>query len=415
MSFSYDKALVNLTGMDRLNPRLIDITVALIVLLRYKQLINPVKSEFVSIFSLLLSWMFVCVFFWSFFIPDKDIVFFSWFYLIKYFEVFIVLRFLASVNYGGYDLKQAYKLLLVCGLLVSGRAFVELVSLETEYVLSTGKIVYHRPGTLMSWLGSTYHHLTFYASLMFSLNLAVISTIKSRLKIFIVVMLTLLTMWPMLFSGARTGIVGLFFMLGYFFLKDRRVRRVILSVLIFFVFLLATNFSAEDVSQYSSTLQRVEEFDSNYEQSVTGRLSGRVYDLSLYSWQGPKMFLFGGGFYVVPHLIDSTLKYRVGYGVHNSYLFPFEQGGIVMFIFSLILYYSIWKRIIQKSYCSDVNSVLLRAGRAYFLFQMLSGFVGGNTIWMSVGMETMTFMSSSLYLLLEKSSNNVRKTINSIS
>ena len=52
----------------------------------------------------------------------------------------------------------------------------------------------------------------------------------------------------------------------------------------------------------------------------------------LYSWQGWRLPVFGGGFYAVPQMEQGELVYRQGYGIHNIYLFPVEQGGVLAFV-----------------------------------------------------------------------------------
>ena len=100
----------------------------------------------------------------------------------------------------------------------------------------------------------------------------------------------------------------------------------------------------EKAARSSATIRRLVGFETNRggANSVSARVglgldSVTIFTSGSYSWQGARLPVFGGGFYAVPHSNGPRIaKYRIGYGIHNAFLFPFEQGGIPAFVLFLI-------------------------------------------------------------------------------
>jgi hypothetical protein len=106
---------------------------------------------------------------------------------------------------------------------------------------------------------------------------------------------------------------------------------------------------------------------------------------------GAVMPFIGSGFYVSPVNIAYSSKYafvgdhgetyRVGYGIHNMYLFPFEQGGVVAFILFIMFLLSVHRGL--KRACketSPVNKGLAVGTRAFFYAMLIIG-IGGQVFW----------------------------------
>ena len=111
------------------------------------------------------------------------------------------------------------------------------------------------------------------------------------------------------------------------------------------------------------------------------------YTLELYQWQGWLLPLIGGGFYVVPHTLGSSLHYRVGYGIHNGYLFPLEQGGVLAFVLFIAFLVICFKQLrIMKCSMIHQDASFAMGMWLYFVILLLRNWVGG-PLWLSVGSE----------------------------
>jgi O-antigen ligase len=105
--------------------------------------------------------------------------------------------------------------------------------------------------------------------------------------------------------------------------------------------------------------------------------------MRLYRWQGLRVPFIGAGFYVAPHTHpDGTLKYRTGYGVHNSYLFALEQGGLGAFILFIAFLIACHKnlKIMRKPYNNESDRSFATGMHAFF-FALLIVMLPGQIFW----------------------------------
>lgn len=88
---------------------------------------------------------------------------------------------------------------------------------------------------------------------------------------------------------------------------------------------------------------------------------------------------FGGGFYVCP----VNGNYRIGYGTHNIFLFPFEQAGVigfVLFIIFIVIVIKSLKSAIKKTNKESIEYLFILAILSYFIALLIGG-VAGHTFW----------------------------------
>jgi hypothetical protein len=125
------------------------------------------------------------------------------------------------------------------------------------------------------------------------------------------------------------------------------------------------------------------------------------------SYHGVKLLLVGGGFYVVPLPRGSSQfgspepKYRKGYGIHNIFLFPLEQAGLVPFFLALFLWFLILSRLksMFKTHSSqNVTSSLSKSMFIYAIALIIVG-IGGQVFWLGFGTENFTFYQMTMFLI----------------
>jgi hypothetical protein len=122
------------------------------------------------------------------------------------------------------------------------------------------------------------------------------------------------------------------------------------------------------------------------------------FDLGEYKWSA-LMPLIGAGFYVAPRSDGGSAQtYRIGYGVHNTYLFPFEQGGIVAFIAFLIFLYGLLFRLNRVRKVGRGSDQLLAIAALAYMLASLPAYLAGQIFW--VGFGTGHFNTFLLIVLL---------------
>jgi O-antigen ligase len=116
--------------------------------------------------------------------------------------------------------------------------------------------------------------------------------------------------------------------------------------------------------------------------SIENRLTSTSgFNLDNYKWS-TLLPLIGGGFYVAPVIVGDSEKYRVGYGFHNTYLFVFEQGGIVAAVtFLYLLYTTIRKLNRVRKVGVSTDSAFAIAALSYILAS-LPVYLAGQIFWM---------------------------------
>lgn len=409
LSFAYDIPIYNLTPFERVNPRLVDVATLLGIIFILPRLRKQSLPYIFKIWKVIVYWFLFCSLIWTvFWLPFQGVGTFSLFYAMRYAQGLLLLFIALSIPISSQQKKTLIFTVMAGGIFVALYAIPEYIRGDTMRLLAGGKVVYHAEGSLFSSLGTSYHHLAGFSSLAFAVSLSSLLLVKSKKYKIIVIILSIFIAWPALVSGARSGLlaVGIIFILSFFYLKIFR-NYLILSFLISIplLILMSTQIpNLSDLSKNSRSIDRLVNMgDINQENDITERFGVGNYTLDLYEWQGSRILLFGGGFYVVPHTKNGILHYRIGYGVHNSYLFPLEQGGVIaLFLFMILMVY-IYKSLQKmKKSIVEVDKAFAIGIFMFFITQIISGFFGGNAIWQSVGMENFSTYVLLMYMLSSK-------------
>jgi O-antigen ligase len=250
-------------------------------------------------------------------------------------------------------------------------------------------------------LGTTYFHLAQFSSLCAIVTLSLVETVNGTAKRWGIFALAGFVSWPLLFSGSRTGLALLVFSMGvgFLLLHGARSRFIGLLLAIGVVLVISPNTTNFEVlNESSATFSRLSTIEEDSANSIENRLdSTSGFNLDNYKWSS-LMPLIGGGFYVAPSIRGATEMYRVGYGIHNTYLFVFEQAGIFAAVAFIYFLYA----IIRKLY--RVRNLGTAADRAYaiaalsYMLASLPVYLAGQIFWM--GFETGHFNAFLLIVLL---------------
>ncbi len=421
LSFAYDIPIYELTPFERVNPRLVDVATILGIVFILPKLRKTRLPNLFKIWKIMVIWLVFCSIIWSvFWLPWQGVGMFSVFYALRYLQGLLLLYMALSIPLSVEQKQKIMYAVIVGGVFVSMYAIPEYIRGDTIRHLAGGKVVYHYAGTLFSSLGTSYHHLAGFSSLSFAMALSSLLVIKAKRNRVLMLALAVFVAWPALFSGARSGLlaIGIIFILSYFYLKVLRSYLAItfLVSIPLLIPVIADLPALSDIESKSMAIQRLSSMEDNEKgNAIATRFGLGGYNLELYEWQGSRLLLFGGGFYAVPHSINETLHYRIGYGIHNSYLFPLEQAGIfAFFLFFFFLYY-IYKSLkrMRKS-VNRVDKAFAIGMWMFFITQIISGFFGGNAIWQSVGMENFSTYVLLIYMLASKNVEQSSSEINEL-
>jgi len=169
------------------------------------------------------------------------------------------------------------------------------------------------------------------------------------------------------------------------------------------------------------TIQRLESMEETDFNSIQARITNFLnFDITSYEEGGILMPFIGGGFYVAP----VNGNFRIDYGVHNIFLFSFEQAGLLGFIlFISVLITSnrqLRKGIKLFKKNKGVEFIFLTAVFSYFIASLIIG-IAGHTFWRGFATNNMNtlrlailIIASNVYLLHIKtnSSQNEKNSIN---
>ena len=261
-----------------------------------------------------------------------------------------------------------------------------------ELVASAGKVIHTRKGVLHSTLGNTYFHIAMYCSMASIMTLAFYESLRSFPKRLACLLLSLFLAWPAFFCGARTGIFATLIGWMSMFIQGRRELKVVLVVMALLLFMI-TVFLAPSIASPEKWIEESVGFRRLFESeehgglgSIQGRLFLDWYNIEAYEWQGWRIPFIGAGFYVAPHTRGDVLDYRVGYGIHNSYLFSLEQGGLgatVLFILFLIVLLRSLKNAVR--YSGNQTDIAMAKGARAFLHALLIVMLPGQVFWYGFG------------------------------
>ena len=157
------------------------------------------------------------------------------------------------------------------------------------------------------------------------------------------------------------------------------------------------NVQAVDFEKVSLGFKRFEIYGDS-QNSILSRVVPS-FPINAYMFDGLLVPFIGAGFYVAPVNDEfDSLRYRVGYGIHNSYLFAFEQGGSLVFVlFILFLIFSIRYLNRGRKSRSLVDRQFALALSAYMAFLLVNAFAG-QAFWR--GFETGNYNTYVVLLLV---------------
>jgi len=420
LSFSYDKSILDITSVDRFNPRIIDIAFILAIIWYLKEKIfykifNPV---YIAYKKLIYVFVFACLA--SILIYDFPSIIsaYSLYFLLKYLkEILICFFFLQILKKYNFDYIALINLLLLGAFFVVCYSFLESVNLQDQVIVNADKFIYKSVNTVWGPFTASYFQLANYSPVIGFLlfNFGLNSNIKRR-HLYTVVGILLISL--SFFTGSRTSLGFLFCMIIISSFYDYKFRRFLIGFLslciIYFVFMP----TAIDLFFSSNTINRLFLMQDIYfeRNSIFSRIfifNTWLNEYSNYAYNGIFMPFSGAGFYVAP--IDNF--YRIGYGWHNSLIFVFEQAGILGLIYFINFISKTNKSlIIHKDLVKNHNMyVFIFSIKVIFVSMIILSLTGAHTFFL--GFATGNFNLLRIFLLLMASDllikNNYEKNSSS--
>lgn len=387
-SFAYEIPLVYVTNFYKVNPYLFD--VAAMLLFSYWLLLGRAKGWQLSRAlrnPLAVPWLvIVATFFWATavsatWVPTKHYVY-SLFYFGKYVEGLIVFLIILAAPLDELAKRRLLWVGLLGGAWVAFYAVLQFFDIVgTARVIPKGFEITEEGRGIFSTLGTTYFHAGWFGviSTLVGLTLFVDSRGLARL---VALFLTPFCAIPAIVSGTRAAFFGLG--VATFSIAIRREYRRYLGT--WLLALLVAGFANFFYGQ-SITMQRIERIEASYgRQSPRARLItplGQIVEEMQEHF--PIMAIAGGGFYTVPR----GDNWRHGYGIHNIYLRPLEQAGILSFIASIWLWVRLGAHLGRGRPMPSANALDERfrvAMFGFFVALLVVGW-GGQTFWLDHGTE----------------------------
>ncbi len=402
-SFFYELPLVELTSMHRVNPRLFDIATIIGVMCIFPTLNQPSRQpKLFKIWTKLVIWFTFCAVIWMAWLPWEEAAKFSIFYSLKYLQGVFVVYLVTRIRISSEQKLKLMYCVLLGGIVVALYAIPEYREGATKRDIGGGKVVHRAPGTVFSCLGPSYGHVGSISPLALCVCLSMLLVSK---RCWTLLVLGAFLAWPSMVCGSRSGLFSIILAYGFGFLFINRLKAYSIVGGAFLVMVLFSGVieipSVEKLKDSSRSISRTLETEEN---ATHNTIAGRIfftdsYDLSLYSWQGARLPIIGGGFYAVPHTINGQLNYRIAYGVHNGYAFAFEQGGIVALIFLMFFLWYCFRdlRRAQKSK-NLVDKAFATAVLMFFIISLLRSLVS-NIFWLGNGMEHFSILMLLMYVL----------------
>ena len=391
LSFAYELPIWFLTSYDRVNPRLFDVMFFLGVLTVLRNLRREVRvPPLFRIWAAIVGVFCFCALIWAIGILPWEYGKFSLFFAGKYVEGLIVIYIAAKI-----PLDTRQKRIIHC-LVIAGGVFVALYSIPqynsgateaAEWAISGDKTVSTFGRVVFGPLSRSYFHIGIFSTLSFAMAFALVPAIRRLKYSWLCFGLAFFVAWPALVCGARAAIVGVgIVLLITLFLKSK----LIAKVLLFFVLGLLLSYAA-DVNVRSLNFDEIS-LGAKRLQGESGHnsISKRVfrnYSIDQYMWDGLPVPFIGAGFYVAP--VDNgmgSFNYRVGYGIHNAYLFAFEQGGLAAFLLYLLFLTRTMKYLNRMRNSVSIVDSSFAFGLFTFMAALLVVAFGGQVFWR--GFET---------------------------
>ena len=395
LSFCYELPVVIVSSYDRVNPRLFDVMMALGVLTVLPNCIK--RMALPSAFKVWIKLVFVfvaCVAIWFPFLP-KDVGVFSLWFGFKYLYSLLCLYMVVNIPLTAKQKRTLMHLTVVGGLIVAGYAWAEYNAGGYTRVLASGQAVSRESGVLFSCLGPTYFHVAMYSTLSYAMALGLSNDSVSFRGRILWALTAAAVVMPALFCGARAGTfcaIGVTVATFWFMPRIRALMATALAVIV-----LVGGYTAW---QSSKTYQRLDRMEAEGRNTMTQRLLLAGYSIEKYDEL--RRFLIpaiGGGFYVVPWEVGGRLRYSIGYGIHNSYLFALEQGGLAaLFLFGLFILKS-GKGLGLALHSPRMADRALASGAAAYFTALLVVALGGQTFWLMDGTVNLMYYQLSILML----------------
>ena len=189
LSFAYEKPILVLTSIDRINPRLFDFVTILgffilpLVIKKSNHSINPVFRRW----KYLVYWFGVCallsVIFYGFPTQINSYILFSY---VKYLQELFVLFLVAKITITIIPLEEIINTVIISGIFVLIYSFYELYYGEfgpLEY--APGKYVYKPEGVIWGPFGNTYFHIANFLPLVVIIGISYASKFRGIKNTFI--------------------------------------------------------------------------------------------------------------------------------------------------------------------------------------------------------------------------------------
>ena len=422
LSFCYELPLFQVTSFDRLNPRLFDIVTVfgfLIFLFQNHNFQRAFNNPVFKRWFWVVVWFGVCAVVWAcLWLPWEEAGVYSLFFAGKYIQGLFCIYLVASIPLSGKQKHLLHWMVVFGGVVVAVYAIYEKFLLAgTPRKIANGKEIITAEGTLFSCLGPIYFHVATFSSVASAMTFALTNKYQASTKKMMLFATALFIAWPAVFCGSRTGLVMVLIILAAVFLYMERTRITLFLSLILAVGAVLSMFtSSEFVERASDASLSVQRLITS--ESSRGRANGIAARLQLgifavtghgndYEWQGARMPFLGGGFYTVPFSEGGRItKFRIGYGIHNSYLFPYEQAGILGILLSGIWFVATFKCLRRFRKSANPDDKEFATGAWCLFIALIPVACVGQIFWSWAGTENVnTFLLVLLVLGCKPSTN----------
>lgn len=395
-SFAYEKPILQLSSLDKANPRLFDLVIGIGLCLFFDRIKKP-NNPILAYWALIVLWFsIVVVLHLLIYSTPWEYERFSLYFLFEYYKELLVVVLLLSVPRSDYNVETIMSAIICAGLFVSIYCFFELTLGSSEITISSGAVLKKGDGLVWGPYTGSYFEIAVFLPISAGICLckALVGSAQKRNTF---LFLSIAISWPIFFTGSRTAIFlwAMTVLLIIFMASRKNITAVLfLSITGVMVYVLTSNYLPQfDVSQIGtiSRMQGIEEYggsNSIYERVV----SFLNFDASNYDRE--TIYILGSGFYISP--IDN--HYRIGFGVHNIYLFPLEQAGIIgllLFLLFLAKVFTTLSKSIAITRRGSVEYWFCVTVAIYIASSLVIG-MSGHTFWRGFS----TYNINSLRILL---------------
>jgi hypothetical protein len=358
-----------------------------------------------------------CSLFWTIFILPWDLGQFSLYYLFKYLEGLTVIYIATRIPLNSRQKRILHNTIIAAGMFVALYSIPQYGSKTTELRLVGDKYVVVAEGALFGPLSRTYFHIGMFSVLSFAMTLAMVFGERSFPRKLTFLLMSLFAVWPALACGSRAALFAAPIVLLAMMVQRRKQLGagpkygVILVMMALTFCWVGISSDAYDLTEISLSLKRLTSLEGG-EHSLLGRLYGNFTDsfsLNSYMIPGLAVLLFGGGFYVAPVDIGGGVYLdRIGFGIHNAYLFALEQGGAIAFFLFLKFLLVTWRE--QKSArASEIQEDgRFAAGMSSFMVALLLPFMLSGLFWLMDGTGNFCFYVLLLLVISTKKGGGKR-------